>query len=267
MTAAQPTSHDAMQGELRWVALPRSDAASTLPYRPYWTGLHWQLGTAAFWETLANQTPDYETHRLGASFAEEVGACLLGGYGMPFWLAQAAFERLRDAGAFTPGGWVTANELETLLSAPLEVRGERRRYRFPRQRAVRLASALSAIRTKTLPSGDCELRDWLLTIPGIGPKTASWIVRNHRSSDHVAIVDVHLARAGVVAGVFDARWRLPRDYDIYEAAFLGWAEHSGIRASHLDACIWGVLAHDQNAARDILGLERLNETPRPVWSI
>lgn len=34
----------------------------------------------------------------------------------------------------------------------------------------------------------------------IGPKTASWIVRNYRKSDCVAIIDIHIHRAGLLAG-------------------------------------------------------------------
>ena len=51
------------------------------------------------------------------------------------------------------------------------------------------------------------LRDWLLAIPGIGPKTASWIVRNRTGSSAVAIIDVHILRAGTSAGSVQATAR------------------------------------------------------------
>lgn len=258
---------DLMQGELRWLALPRPDQPQALPYRPYWTGHAWQMGTAAYWESVAAEMHPIDSHRLGNTFAEEVGACLLGGHGMPFWLAQAAYEHLRDAGVFGLDENLTVEEIEKLLRAPLSAGGSTRRYRFPRQRAIRLADALAAIRSTDLPRSDKALRDWLLTISGIGPKTASWIVRNHRASNDVAIVDIHVVRAGIVAGLFNPQWRLPRDYDLYETAFLGWAQHADLPASNLDACIWGVLAHDGDAARDILGVERLQETPKPIWLV
>ena len=49
------------------------------------------------------------------------------------------------------------------------------------------------------------LRDALTAIPGVGLKTASWAVRNHRASDSVAVLDVHIVRACEHLGVFPAR--------------------------------------------------------------
>ncbi|MDZ3993341.1 hypothetical protein PspTeo4_24872 [Pseudomonas sp. Teo4] len=40
------------------------------------------------------------------------------------------------------------------------------------------------------------LRDWLLELPGIGYKTASWVARNWLDADDVAILDIHILRAG-----------------------------------------------------------------------
>jgi endonuclease III len=46
------------------------------------------------------------------------------------------------------------------------------------------------------------MRQLLLSIEGIGPKTASWIVRNVMGSDDVAIIDIHILRACTGMGVF-----------------------------------------------------------------
>ena len=94
----------------------------------------------------------------------------------------------------------------------------------------------------SIPDTPRDIRDWLVDAPGVGPKTASWIVRNRFACDEVAIIDIHIRRAGEAAGVFDRRWRVERDYPKYEALFLAWAEHGGVRASILDACIWSELA-------------------------
>jgi N-glycosylase/DNA lyase len=63
------------------------------------------------------------------------------------------------------------------------------------------------------------LRDRLLDLPGIGPKTASWIVRNHLDSDDVAIIDVHLHRACVMMNVFEAKSDPAKEYFSLEALF------------------------------------------------
>jgi len=45
-----------------------------------------------------------------------------------------------------------------------------------------------------------------------------------------------------LAGVFDPEWRLPRDYSLYESAFIQWANAGNVRPSDLDACVWHQLS-------------------------
>ncbi|UWZ36408.1 hypothetical protein Drose_36155 [Dactylosporangium roseum] len=180
-------------------------------------------------------------HRLGRNLAEEVAACLLGGHGMPYETGLAAFHAVRDAGLLTR--CADEGELERVLRAPLDVSGRTVHYRFPAQRARWLAAALRYVSTQRPPTISHELRDWLLPVAGIGPKTAGWIVRNHLGSDEVAIIDVHVLRAGTDAGVFDPAWRPTVDYPRLEAFFLAWAGQGGVRAADLDAVIWSERAH------------------------
>lgn len=231
----------------------------------YWSGQEWQLGTAAYWESVAHRTPPAVSHRLGASLAEEIGICMLGGYGIPSALANAAFLRLRQENIFVNGAKPTAYEIEALLRQPFPLGSSERKYRFPRQKAHRLSAALKALTIGNTPTDELGLRDWLLLQDGIGPKTASWIVRNTCNSDKVAIIDIHIIRAGVAAGVFSDNWSVAGDYELYEQAFLQWAQHAQLRASHFDACIWASLAYHPEEARDILGVKQLSDSPSPVW--
>ncbi len=274
------------RGELRTIVFSagRVAGASSASRRPrpstarrdavrvdYWTGQVWQLGSAAYWEAIALAAEEPQSFRLGSSLAEEVGACLLGGYGMPFELANSAFQRLREEGVFETDARWSADQIEILLLLPLLVEGKPRRYRFPKQRAERLALALASLRPyrnlSDEPKADRALRDLLLAIPGIGPKTASWVVRNRRASNDVAIIDIHLARAGIVAGVFHPSWRIERDYPLFEEAFLAWSRQAKIAPRFLDACIWGILARDSTAARDILGMVRGSDQLQSVWPV
>lgn len=264
---------DAERGELRTLTLPPAPRPRGTPTstsqapveRHYWSGQPWQLGSAAYWEQLVAESTTPGTYRLGETLEEEVGACLLGGFGMPFALAAAAFDRLRAEGVFmNPPVW-SAIDIEALLREPLTFGASPRRYRFPRQRAERLATAMQRLQDAPQHMDDLGLRDWLTDIPGIGPKTASWVVRNHRASNEVAIIDIHLIRAGIAAGVFSPTWRVTSDYRTFEAAFLGWADHSRVPAALLDACIWGTLARIGDRARDLFGVPALNVTPAPVW--
>lgn len=83
-----------------------------------------------------------------------------------------------------------------------------------------------------------QFRDDLMEIPGIGPKTASWIARNWLGSDEVAILDIHIIRAGVLIGLFDSRQSVPRDYKAMEERFLTFARALDVRPSLLDAVMW-----------------------------
>jgi N-glycosylase/DNA lyase len=218
------------------------------PKRALTWGHSWQIGTAAYWVAVTKAAAVDGTlrrgphrHRLGRDLAEEVAACLLGGHGMPYETGLAAFRAVRDADLLTHCS--DEREIERTLRTPLDVGNRMIRYRFPAQRARWLASALRHIRTQTAPTQPQELRDWLLSVPGIGPKTAAWIVRNHLGSDDVAIIDIHVLRAGTGAGVFDPTRTPSSDYQRLEAYFLAWAAQGGIPAADLDAVIWSVRAH------------------------
>ncbi len=208
------------------------------------SGIPWgrfdELFTAAYWCGQAWQAAlhgQYGDLRLGESLAEETAACLLGGYGMPAELGLAAFRRLRARGLLL--GTPSANEIERHLAEPFEVSGKSIRYRFPRQKAAYLATCLEALRHLDERSlGDMELRDALTEMPGIGLKTASWIVRNRRRSEEVAVLDVHILRAGRLLGLFDGRQTPQRNYLSLEARFIDFAVDIAIPAWLLDAVMW-----------------------------
>jgi N-glycosylase/DNA lyase len=211
-------------------------------------GEPWELGSAAFWAAAAARARPADP-ALGSSLREELAACLLGGYRVSGPVGVAAFQTLRRSGLLDVMPAPTQESVESLLAAPLpdpHVGGAR--YPFPRQRAQRICAALAALTSWECDgwspdlTGDVALRDRLQTLTGVGPKTASWVVRNVRGSDSVAIIDIHVLRAGVAASVFCPGWRLPTDYHLFESAFLAWARRGGVRTSSLDVTIWGVLA-------------------------
>lgn len=154
-------------------------------------------------------------------------------------LNQAAWKHLKAAGILSTGHKPSADSIESLLCERLDVEGRRVRYRFPRQRAHRIAFALEFLHDSPIDHLDpLQLRNSLMAIPGIGPKTASWIVRNWTGTDEVAILDVHVIRAGQLIGLFPKHIRLPRDYSALEARFLEFSHALKVRASLLDAIIW-----------------------------
>jgi thermostable 8-oxoguanine DNA glycosylase len=224
--------------EARVVTLPGPDI-EVLPGVPWGRGD--ALDTPAYW-ALRCETDTNPLHgfcRPGGSLVEEVGFCMLGGFGITMELNIAAYERLADAGVFDLESFTTEDQIRSLLCVPLSVFGKSRRYRFPNQRAARLAAMrkrLSAVDYKALPEEEAALI--LRGLPGIGPKTAAWILRNHYGSDSVAILDIHVIRACIKLGVFPSNPKLPQDYEPLQQRFLELADKLAIKPSILDAVMW-----------------------------
>lgn len=177
-------------------------------------------------------------YRLGENLTEEVVACLLGGYGLPAEVGLAAFNRLKERRLLCAGGSCEAQILSA-LTEPLTVGGRSMHYRYPKQRSHFVAEALKRLESDEAPiTNDLALRDWLLGFKGIGPKTASWITRNYLDSDNVAILDIHIYRAGLLAGLFSPEQSVVRDYDALEARLVRFARALKVRLAVLDTLMW-----------------------------
>ena len=178
------------RGSYRFLELPDPDA-SFLP-GVLWGSFEHAL-TPAFWVSQAWQQDEGGEidFTLTQSLREEVVTCLLGGHGAPAEVGLAASARVLEALAQESTGHLSQECLEAMLLEPLTVRGRQVRYRFARQRAKFLAGSLTGLdEIDESDLDDVAFRDALCGLPGIGPKTASWIVRNRRASDEVAILDV-----------------------------------------------------------------------------
>lgn len=196
-----------------------------------------EIGSPAYWSAQAWLWELEEPHhyRLGRSLREEVLACVLGGYGIPAEIGLAAYQRLRVQPA---DDLRDMDRCRDLLLQPLEVGGRSVRYRFANQKARYIAGAMKGLDDFPTELGDMELRDALALLPGIGLKTASWIVRNWRGSDEVSILDVHIIRAAEGLGLFGQGWRVSKDYRLMERAYLAFCRAIGARASILDSVMW-----------------------------
>lgn len=195
--------------------------------------------TPAYWKAAATlaPAPGPGGYRVGESLLDEAVVCLLGGFGIKAEVAYAAYHRLKAQGLID-GASSDVGAIEQALREPLNVGGRRIRYRYPAQKARYLANALVRFRNETPPCEGLALREWLLESNGIGPKTASFIVRNWLSCDCVAILDVHVIRAGRHMGLFSERDRVETMYASMERRFLDFAAAIDVRASVLDLLIW-----------------------------
>ena len=218
-----PRNEELLQG----IAWGRYDKALT---PAFWAGQAWLLGT--------DLGP--LNYRLGNSLAEETAACLLGGFGIPAETGIAAFHRLQKAGILD--GTPSESEIKSYLVRPIRINGRSTHYRFPNQKARYLAGCLRALQSSPFtPENDLELRDFLLGLPGIGQKTASWITRNWLNSDNVAILDIHVVRACIAAGVFPTDARPENSYLELETRYLAFSKALNVKPSILDNIIWQVM--------------------------
>jgi N-glycosylase/DNA lyase len=206
-------------------------------------GIAWgcasELFSPAFWKYQSYMTRDLcpdVAFQLGRTLLEEVAVCLLGGHGIPAELGLAAFRHIRDRCLLNPD--VDQTTLEAALSEPLSFGRGTRRYRFPRQKAKFLWHAIQAIDALSGEQSPRQLRSHLTSIPGIGPKTASWIVRNHFGCNEVAILDIHILRAGAEMGLFTPNADPAREYYSLESRFLEFCYAIEEPASIVDALMW-----------------------------
>lgn len=211
-----------------------------LPGVPW--GDPWVLFTPSYWLAHAWMS-DLDAkadsnYRARDGVVGELGFCLLGGYGITAELATAAYERCQRLGLFDryetrPEPWVVA------LSSRFQVGSREVKYRYPNQKARFLADAMAFASENTLRSDSGRnLRDQLLQITGVGYKTASWVARNVLNCDDVAILDIHLIRAGQLCGIFTKAHRVERNYLDMEDRFLAFCRALHLRPAALDCLIW-----------------------------
>lgn len=199
------------------------------------------FATVSYWlykvfeKRHTNSTINY---KLGHTLLEEIGACLLGGHGIPASKGLAAYEHMKAKGSFS-GEVYEKEQLLDWLSESIQVGDKPFKYRFAKQKAGYLHSALEIVSSNNPPMDSGKsLRDWLLGIKGIGLKTASWIARNWLNANDVAILDIHIYRAGVIGGFFDDSLSVEKNYLELENRFIELANAMGVDTSELDALMW-----------------------------
>lgn len=236
------------------VELPKPDE-EVIPGVP-WGALE-AFPTPAYWayQVYARRLHGERiNYKLGATLKEEVGACLLGGHGIPSTVGLAAFHHVKAHGAF--GIEPPAEDLLLeWLREPMALDGRMVRYRFAKQKARYLSAALQKLSAEIAPAQSGRaLRDWLLDVPGIGYKTASWIARNWLDADDVAILDIHILRAGLLGKFFESHLTVERNYLLLEEQFLRFSKGLGVKASELDALIWLEMMSSPATVHSIMGI-------------
>jgi thermostable 8-oxoguanine DNA glycosylase len=254
--------HGFVAGRLETLELPSAKSE-------IWSGLRWgEAATAftpAFWasQVWLSDFSERATYNHGETLEEEVAACLLGGHGFKSEVGHAAFQALRTQGKLLPG--TPASRIEAILREPLQIGNRMVRYRFPAQKAKFLSAFLCRSERDAPPpesEGAVATREWLRGFPGIGYKTAAWIVRNRWLSDDVAIIDIHIYRAGILAGVFEPGQSTERNYLDLERKFVDFARAIRVSTAALDITMWEKMREFQDFPIKVLRGRSAKRTSR-----
>ena len=182
---------------------------------------------------------------------DELLFCLLGGYGITEEHGRSAWQAVRLLEPFSEV-WRDDDLLTRIMATlglpqfrPRRADGSLRRYRFPKRKAAIIVKARGWVRSRK-PLDECLLywddpkdrRRILLGCPGLGLKSASWLLRNLGMGDGLAVLDVHLVRALQDTKRIATDVRLPRDYYTAEKAFLEWCRELDAPSDAFDLFIW-----------------------------
>ena len=182
---------------------------------------------------------------------DELLFCLLGGFGITYEQGRSASNTIRQLRPFSDD-WSDEDLFEAVLAAlmrpqfePQRRDGSFRRYRFPKKKASAVVKARQWLRghdplsERLLQLGSPKDRRTLLNeCPGVGFKTASWLLRNLGLGGELAIIDIHLLRALMSAERIPNCTQLPRDYELAEEAFLAWCDELGAPSAAFDLFVW-----------------------------
>ena len=177
--------------------------------------------------------------------------CLMGGFGITYehgrsateviWHLRPFSEEWKDHDLFE----AVSNELMQPQFEPAKTDGTLRRYRFPLQKASTIVKARNwlhrnnPLHLRLREMSTCtERRRFLSGCPGVGPKTASWLLRNLGMGAELATIDIHVLRALAEAGRIPDNIQMPRDYETVEEAFLKWCSELDASPAAFDLFVW-----------------------------
>lgn len=219
-------------------------------------GQHWDVFTPAYW--LAQywmkglDRVERSPHHAKGDIVQELVFCMLGGFGISAELATATFHACNEAGLIQRRE-TSVDAWQRQLKEPVFVSGKMLHYRYPNQKAKFLAESMQHLSGCDLDNqnGRC-LRNDLLRIKGVGYKTAGWVARNFLDTDDVAILDIHLIRAGMLSGIFHPAQKVEREYLGMEERYLQFCRALGVRPAVMDCLIWDQMREYGKLALDSL---------------
>lgn len=227
----------------------------------YWVAFTPAYWLAQYWMNGFDQVA-FAPYRARGDAVEELVFCMLGGFGITAELATAAFEVCAAEGLIARREQSQSVWQEVLLR-PMSVEGREQRYRYPNQKAKHISAAMKYVAEHPLNQRNGrQLRDALLRINGVGYKTAGWVARNCLDTDEVAILDIHLVRAGLLCNVFDEKHRVERDYLEMEERYISFCRALAVRPAVMDCLMWDQMRSYGKVALNVLAQKTRQAQPK-----
>ncbi len=240
--SAYPTDQLSPSGESSGVQVRRR--------RPATAPIDWAMVWRSYGDLYVRRISELIT-AASADIEHELLFCILGGHGVSYELARSAAFRLRQLDVFAVDWDPQAlqvrvrEELNEAQFQPARKNGSLRRYRFPTRKAAHVAAAASWVK-KRRPLAELlrgiesehRRRELMCQCPGVGLKSASWLLRNAGLAENLAVIDVHVLRALASSGRINGV-RLPQDYLAIEGKFLDWCSELEAPPAAMDLLLWG----------------------------
>jgi len=178
---------------------------------------------------------------------KELTGCILGSQ-VRFEMAQAAVDRLDEAGLFDDRVWNSNRNFENDFFDVLSVS-----YRFSKSRARQLNQAKMQLLNSKFslreivfdPGDEKNLRRGLVCmLPGLGPKQASMFMRNVSRTYDLAILDSHVARYMQIQNLFPESKYIAGGITAYErkeTIVKDYANTLGYPVGYVDVAIWATM--------------------------
>ncbi|WP_222860882.1 8-oxoguanine DNA glycosylase [Paenibacillus senegalimassiliensis] len=138
---------------------------------------------------------------------------LLGGFGISYELNFSGLQVLKEQDLFNESFYQEKNMLNIIEEkirgefskkqfSPATSNGQLRKYRYTETKPRIISNACYwlwedcewELQEKLQSLNSCESRMWLCNCPGIGMKSASWLLRNTGFSEDCAVFDVHIIK-------------------------------------------------------------------------
>jgi thermostable 8-oxoguanine DNA glycosylase len=181
----------------------------------------------------------------------------LGGFGISYELNLSGLQILKNQSLLSRDYYKYKDKLGAIEEkireqfsekqfAPANSNGELRKYRYIESKPKIVSNAGYwlwkscewELYDKLLNLEAVESRLWLCTCPGIGMKSASWLLRNTGFNDDCAVFDVHILRFLNYLGFYVPKQLTERMYLNLEEALRKVCNKVGVTLGKMDYLLW-----------------------------